>query len=69
MPKHNACNRKLMRQNLFNAKRLYPELSKQQLSVLRDLTASLHLSVFRSELMHFSGRVVRQSQWSTANRA
>ena len=56
MSKHNACNRKLVRQNLSNAKRLYPLLPKQQLSVLRDLTASLHLSVFRSELMHFSGK-------------
>ena len=56
MPKHNACERKLMRQNLSNARRLYPSLPKQQLSVLRDLTASLHLSIFRSELLHFSGR-------------
>jgi len=56
MPKHDARNRKLMRQNLSNARRLYPGLPKQQLSVLRDLTASLHLSVFRSELMHFSGK-------------
>jgi hypothetical protein len=56
MPKHNARDRKLIRQNLSNAKRLYPCLPKQQLSVLRDLTASLHLSIFRSELLHFSGK-------------
>src|ERR1700690_513050 len=56
MPKPNACGRKLMRQNLSNAKRLYPGLPKQQLALLRDLTASLHLSVFRSELMHLRGK-------------
>ena len=56
MPKHNACDRKLLRQNLSNAKRLYPGLPKQQLSVLRDLTATLHLSIFRSELLYFSGK-------------
>jgi hypothetical protein len=56
MLKHNTCTRKLIRQNLYNAKRLYPNLPKQQLSVLRDLTALLHLSIFRSELMHFSGK-------------
>src|SRR6266851_8136517 len=56
MAKHNVGDRKLLRQNLCNAKRLYPDLPKQQLSVLRDLTATLHLSVFRSELLHFSGK-------------
>ena len=56
MPKRNACDRKLMRQNLSNAKLLYPGLPKQQLALLRDLTASLHLSIFRSELLHFSGK-------------
>ena len=56
MPRHDAFNRKLMRQNLSTAKRLYPDLPKQQLSALRDLTTSLHLSVFRSELVHFSGK-------------
>ena len=43
MPKHSAGERKLLRQNLSTAKRLYPGLPKQQLSVLRDLTATLHL--------------------------
>ena len=56
MPKHSAGDRKLLRQNLSNAKRLYPGLPKQQLSVLRDLTATLHLSIFRSELLYFSGK-------------
>jgi len=56
MPKHSAGDRKLLRQNLSNAKRLYPGLPKHQLSVLRDLTATLHLSIFRSELLYFSGK-------------
>jgi len=56
MAKHNVGDRKLLRQNLCNAKRLYPELPKQQLSVLRDLTATLHLSIFRSELLYFGGK-------------
>src|SRR6185437_4834674 len=56
MPRRDACNRKLMRQNLSNAKRMYPGLPKQQLSALRDLTALLRLSVFRNELMHFNGK-------------
>jgi hypothetical protein len=56
MPKHDAGDRKLLRQNLSNAKRLYPGLPKQQLTVLRDLTATLHLSIFRSELLYFSGK-------------
>src|SRR6266851_3437350 len=56
MAKHNVGDRKLLRQNLCNAKRLYPDLPKQQLSVLRDLTATLHLSIFRSELLYFGGK-------------
>jgi hypothetical protein len=56
MAKHSAGTQKLLRQNLCTAKRLYPELSQQQLSVLRDLTATLHLSIFRSELLYFSGK-------------
>jgi|SRR5258705_13716726 hypothetical protein len=43
MPKGSAGERKLLRQNLSNAKRIYPDLPKQ-LSVLRDLTSTLHLS-------------------------
>ena len=56
MSRHDACNRRLMRQNLSSAKRLYPGLPKHELSALRDLTASLRLSVSRSELLHFSGK-------------
>src|SRR2546425_2829300 len=56
MARHSACDRKLLRQNLSIAKRLYPELSKQQLSLLRDLTATLHLSMLRSELLYFGGK-------------
>src|SRR5229473_1072638 len=56
MSKHSGDNRKLIRQNLCNAKRLHPDLPRQQLLVLRDLTATLHLSTFRSELLYFGGR-------------
>ena len=56
MSKHSAGTRKLTRQNLCNAKRLYPDLSRQQLSILRDLTVNLHLSVLRSELLYFCGK-------------
>jgi len=56
MAKHSASDRKLLRQNLRDAKRQYPDLPKQQLSVLRDLTATLHLSIFRCELLYFSGK-------------
>jgi hypothetical protein len=56
MATHNAGDRKLLRQNLRAAKRQYPDLPKQQLSVLRDLTATLHLSIFRSELLYFTGK-------------
>jgi hypothetical protein len=56
MAKHIFSDRKLLGQNLREAKRQYPDLPKQQLSVLRDLTASLHLSVFRGELLYFNGK-------------
>jgi len=54
MPKRSSGNQKLLRQNLSNAKRLYPDLPKQQLSVLRDLTSTLRLSISRSELLFFT---------------
>jgi hypothetical protein len=56
MTKHSAGDRTLLRQNLRDAKRQYPDLRKQELSVLRDLTATLHLSIFRGELLCFSGK-------------
>src|SRR5713101_6163943 len=56
MLKHSAGDRKLLRQNISSAKSIYPDLPKQQLSVLRDLTATLHLSISRSELLYFSGK-------------
>ena len=56
MKKHSAGNRKLLRQNLRDAKRQYPDLPKQQVSVLLDLTVTLHLSIFRGELLYFSGK-------------
>src|SRR5439155_24947365 len=53
--KHSTSDRKLLRQNLYNAKRLYADLPRQQLSVLRDLTATLHLSIIKSELLYLGG--------------
>src|SRR5947208_2205653 len=56
MRKPSARNQKLLRRNLSDAKRQYPDLPKQQLSVLRDLTAKLHLSIFRGEILYFSAK-------------
>ncbi len=56
MTKHSVSTRKLMQQNLRDAKMQYLALPKQQLSVLRDLTTTLHLSIFRGELLYFSGK-------------
>ena len=56
MPLRAACDRKLLRQNLRFAKKLYPELSHLQLSVLRDLTELLRLSICRSELLFLGGK-------------
>jgi len=50
-----AFDRKLTRHNLRAAKRLYPGLSRPQLSILRDLTTMLHLSVARSEVLCIDG--------------
>ena len=54
--KHSTSDRKLLHQNLYNAKRLYADLPRQQLSVLRDLTATLHLSIIKSELLYLGGK-------------
>ena len=56
MAKHSVRDRKLIRQNLRDAKRQYLDLTKQQFSVLRDLTSTLQLSIFRGELLYFSGK-------------
>ena len=56
MSKHSTGDRKLLRQNLYNAKRLYADLPRQQLSVLRDLTATLHLSIIKSEILYLGGK-------------
>jgi hypothetical protein len=47
--------RKLTRQNLCVAKKLYPGLSKQQLSILRDLTTTFHLSVAGRDVLYIDG--------------
>jgi len=47
--------RKLTRQNLCVAKKLYPGLSKQQLSILRDLTTTFHLSVAGRDVLCIDG--------------
>ena len=54
--KKQSANRTLLRRNLSDAKRQYPDLPKQQLSVLRDLTSRLHLSIFRGEILYFSAK-------------
>jgi hypothetical protein len=56
MAMRTAAHRKLLRQNFLDAKRQYPDLPKRQLSVLSDLTATLHLSLFRGELLYLSGK-------------
>ena len=56
MTKHNAAERKLLRRNIRDAKRQYPELPREQLSILRDLTATLHLSISRGEILCLSGK-------------
>src|SRR2546421_11921004 len=56
MKRQSTGDRKLLRQNLCNARKLYADLPEQQLLILRDLTATLHLSVFRSELLYFGGK-------------
>src|SRR6202142_4379315 len=56
MAKCKAGDRKLLRQNLGTAKRQYPDLPEQQISVLRDLTATLHLAIFRGELLFLGGK-------------
>ncbi len=56
MSKQSVPDRKLLRQNLCYARKLYSDLPKQQILVLRDLTATLHLSIFRSELLYFGGK-------------
>jgi hypothetical protein len=56
MPLRAAYDRKLVRQNLRIAKKLYPELSHTQLSILHDLTMMLRLSVCRRELLLLDGK-------------
>jgi hypothetical protein len=47
--------RKLIRQNFYAARKLYPGLSKQQLSTLRDLTTTFHLSVAGRDVLCIDG--------------
>ena len=47
---------RLQRQNVSIAKRLYPEVTKSQLTNLRDLTATLSLSVQRGDLLQIDGK-------------
>jgi hypothetical protein len=55
MARRLTSNRSLTRRNLYAAKTLYPTLSQQQLSVLRDLTQTLRLSVAGRELLCIDG--------------
>jgi hypothetical protein len=56
MTKCSVRDRQLIRQNLRDAKRQYSDLPKRQFSLLRDLTSTLHLSIFRGELLYLSGK-------------
>ena len=56
MAKSNTGARELLTQNLRAAKRQYPDLQRQHLSALRDLTGTLCLSISRGELLYFSGK-------------
>jgi len=55
----NSCPRpklKLIRQNLRIVKRLYPDVTELQLSTLREISASLQLSISSGDLMLLDGR-------------
>ena len=56
MAKHSVGARNLLRQNRRDARNIYPDLSKHHLLILCDLTITLHLSVFRGELLYFGGK-------------
>src|SRR5579862_4537882 len=47
---------RLQRQNVSIAKRLYPDVTKSQLTSLRDLTATLSLSIRRGDLLQINGK-------------
>jgi hypothetical protein len=49
----NQLQKKLAKQNVRAAKRLYQGITREQLELLRDLTASLSLSIIRGELLYF----------------
>ncbi len=49
-------DRKLVRHNLWNAQKSYPDLSPLQLSSLRDLTIALRLSILKGEITFFNGK-------------
>src|SRR5437762_13473902 len=55
----NSCPRpklKLIRQNLRIVKRLYPDVTELQLSTLREISASLQLSISSGDLILLEGR-------------
>ncbi len=57
MAKHKGIMRKnLLRPNVRFARQLHPSISQYQLTVLRDLTLSLGLSVSRNELLWIGGK-------------
>ena len=47
---------KLIRQNLGVVKRRYPQVTKLQLSNLREISRSLHLSITSGDLIMLDGR-------------
>jgi hypothetical protein len=50
------CDSRLVCQNVSMARSLYQGITKQQLAILRDLTAMLNLSIRRSELLCINGK-------------
>jgi hypothetical protein len=46
----------LLRQNLIAVKKLYPDVPKLQLSVLREISRKFHLSVMNGDLMMLEGK-------------
>src|SRR5713101_315848 len=53
---HNRPKSKIIRQNLGVVKRLYPQVTELQLSILREISRSLHLSITSGDLIMLDGR-------------
>ena len=54
--RYRSSTQRLVRQNVSVARALYQGITKSQLTVLRDLTAALKLSIRKGELLHIEGK-------------